>query len=311
MNAFEKVIKDKIVSLIDGKLDPLQFAYQAGKGVNDAKLFILDKVYKHLEEPKSHARILFADFSSAFNKMQAHILIDHLASHFKLPDQFLVLLLEFLTNRIQYGCMSSIRLSNTGSPQGCVLSPPLFIMYTDNCRTSQEGSYIVKFSVDTALLTLLQGQDSDHGQALPAFIKWCDDHFLDLNVSKTKELIIDFRQSQDTPRASTIHNEEVQIVDSYKYLGTMFESQLKFKENTELIVKQHQQGTHLMRKLRSFNVCDTILCNFYRSSIESLLTFSFICWFNGLSMKEKNSLNTVVKICSKIIGVQQRNFGTI
>lgn len=90
MKTFEKAIKET-VSLIDGKLDPLQFAYQAGNGV-DAKLFILDKVYKHLEEPKSHARILSADFSSAFNKMQAHILIGHLASHFKLPDQFLVLL---------------------------------------------------------------------------------------------------------------------------------------------------------------------------------------------------------------------------
>ena len=33
--------------------------------------------------------------------MQPHILIDHLASYFKLPDWFLVLLLDFLTNRIQ------------------------------------------------------------------------------------------------------------------------------------------------------------------------------------------------------------------
>lgn len=107
----------------------------------------------------------------------------------------------------------------------------------------QQGSYIVKFSDDTALLTLLQGQDSDHGQALPAFIIWCDDHFLDLNVSKTKELIINFRQSQDTPRASTIHNEEAQIVDSYKYLDTMFESQLKFKENTEVTNRVNKEFT--------------------------------------------------------------------
>ena len=207
-----------MVSFADGQWDPLQFAYQAGKGIGDAKLFILDEVYKHLEKLKSHARILFADFSSDFNKVQSHILIDHLASYFKLPDQLWVLLLDFLTNRIQQvlvnGCMSRIRLSNTGSPQGCVLSPLLFIMYTDSFRMSQEGSYFVKFSDDTTLLTVLQGQDSGHGQALPAFTKWCDDHHSDLNVSKTNELIIDFRQSQDTPIASTIHNEEVQIVDS-------------------------------------------------------------------------------------------------
>ena len=185
------------------------------EGVNDAKLFILDleKVYKHLEKPKSHARILFADFSSAFDNMQPHILIDHLASCFKLPDQFVVLLFDFLTDRIQQvlvnGRMSRIRLSDTGSPQRCVLSPLLFIMHTDSCRTSQEGSYFVKFSGDTVLLTLLWGQDSGHGQVLPAFTKWCDDHLLDLNVSETKELMIDLRQNQDTPRASIIHNEEV------------------------------------------------------------------------------------------------------
>ena len=45
--------------------------------------------------------------------------------------------------------------------------------------------------------------------------------------------------------------------------------------------------------------------------MESLLTFSFICWFNGLTVKEKNSLNTIFKVCSKIIGIHQRNLGTI
>ena len=87
MKVLEKILKDEIVSLINGKLDPLKFAYQPGKGVDDAKIFILDRLYKHLEKPSSHARLLFSDFSSAFNKMQPHVLIEHLASYFDLPDQ--------------------------------------------------------------------------------------------------------------------------------------------------------------------------------------------------------------------------------
>ncbi len=75
MKIFEKLTEDMVVSFIDGKLDPLQFAYQTGKCVDDAKLFNQDKVFRHLETPKSDARILFADFSLAFNKMQSHILI--------------------------------------------------------------------------------------------------------------------------------------------------------------------------------------------------------------------------------------------
>lgn len=85
---FETVIKDKMVFLTGGKSDPCQFTYQADQGVDDAKPFILDKVYKHLEKLKSHAH-----FSSALNKMQPHIFIDHLASCFKQPDQLSVLLL--------------------------------------------------------------------------------------------------------------------------------------------------------------------------------------------------------------------------
>ena len=41
-----------------------------GRGVEDAKLIILDKVFIHLEKPTARAKILFANFSLAFNLMQ-------------------------------------------------------------------------------------------------------------------------------------------------------------------------------------------------------------------------------------------------
>lgn len=186
-----------------------------------------------------------------------------------------------------------------------------FIMYTDSCRTSQLGSYLVKFSDDTALLSLLQGAQSGHGSALSQFVNWCDDNFLDLNVTKTKELIIDFRKNQSTPEASIIHGENVEIVETYKYLGTMFDSNLRFDKNTESIIKRGQQRIHLMRKLNSFNVSQRILCYFYHSFIESLLTFSFTCWFYGLSVRDKNRLNSIVRICSKIIGAQLTDLSTL
>ena len=153
---------------------------------------------------------------------------------------------------------SSVSLSNTGSPHGCVLSPLIFILYTDSCRSSQENNYPVKFSNDTVLLSLLQGHQSGHGCALPEHnhdhVRWCDDSFLDLNVSKTKEIIIDFRKS----KPSTIHGEEVQTVQTYKYLGTVFDSQLKFSENTDSIVKRANQRIHLLRKLNSFSVSTNV-----------------------------------------------------
>lgn len=150
-------------------------------------------------------------------------------------------------------------------------------------------------------MSLLQGPQPDNGCVLPAFVKWYKDNQLDLNVTKTKKFIIDFRKDEPKPKAIVIHFQEVEIVNSYKYLGTIFNSQLMFDTNTESTVKRGQQRNHLMRRLNSCNVSKNILCDFYHSFIKSLLTFSFICWFNELSLKDKNSLNRVVKVSEQFV----------
>ena len=159
------------------------------------------------KKPKSHARLLFAYFSSTFNKMQPHILLERIASYFNLPDQLLMVILHFLTERVQQvfvnGKMSNTTMSNTGFPQGCLLSSLLLIMFTDSCRTSQENR---------TDLSLLQGSEPGHGPASPECVHWCDDGYLDLNVSKTKEMIIDLRHKSCTEqKTSFTHGEDVQI----------------------------------------------------------------------------------------------------
>ncbi len=67
---------------------------------------------------------------------------------------------------------------------------------------------MVKFSDDTALLSLLHGSESDHENALTDFMSWCHNNFLDLNVSKTKELVIDFRHNRDAAEECIIHNKK-------------------------------------------------------------------------------------------------------
>jgi hypothetical protein len=87
MKTLEKIVKSLVLAATEKSLDPLQFAYRAGRGVSFAKLFIFNTMYKHLEKPKAHARILFADFSSAFNTIQPHILVQRLLSDFNVAHQ--------------------------------------------------------------------------------------------------------------------------------------------------------------------------------------------------------------------------------
>ena len=155
------------------------------------------------------------------------------------------------------GRFSELSLTYTGSPQGCVLSPLLYILYTDDCRSNNLNSFLVKFADDSALLSLLQGSEQYHGPALTEFVDWCDNSYLDLNVTKSKEMIVDFRRQEHSPGKTIIHNNEVEIVSKYKYLGTIFDK-LK-RDNTEEIVKKEQQRLYLLRKLNYFSVKQKIL----------------------------------------------------
>ena len=75
MKCFEKCIVSMLKAEIATNLDPLQFAYRQGRGTEDAISSIMHLILKHLENHKAYARLLFIDFSSAFNTIQPPLLI--------------------------------------------------------------------------------------------------------------------------------------------------------------------------------------------------------------------------------------------
>ena len=59
-----------------------------------------------------------------------------------------------------------------------------------------------------------------------------------LNVSKTKELIISNMRDNPTSDSLVIEGTAVEQVDSFKYLGTVVDKKLNFKANTQAVVKK-------------------------------------------------------------------------
>ena len=137
----ERVVLCKLDSLVKDYIDPLQFAYRRNRSTDDAVLYVLENIYSHLEKGGSSVRLMFFDFSSAFNTTQSHLLVQKILN-MKLLSSVISWIFDYLTNRLQHvrmnGVLSSVICTNTGAPQGTVLAPFLFSLYTADCRCTDE-----------------------------------------------------------------------------------------------------------------------------------------------------------------------------
>ena len=192
---------------------------------------------------------------------------------------------DFLLNRtrvVRFNSQLSEPLTlSTGAPQGCVLSPLLFTLFTNDCRSSSSSTLIFKFSDDTTVEGLITNADKPaYREEVERVVDWCTNNDLELNVAKTKEMMIDFRRNKTAMTPLTIREQQVELVDSFRFLGTTIANTLKWDINAEIITKKAQQRMFFLRQLKKFRVNKTILTQFYRAVTESVRTFSITVWLS-------------------------------
>ena len=145
MKCFERLVKSFIGSSLPPTLDPMQFAYRSNRSTDDAVALTVHTALSHLEKGNSYVRMLFIDYSSAFNTIIPSRLVSKLVD-LGLNTSLCKWIYSFLTGRPQVVRLgdrtSATVVTNTGTPQGCVLSPLLFSLFTHDCaqRTVQTSS---------------------------------------------------------------------------------------------------------------------------------------------------------------------------
>ncbi len=142
------------------------------------------------------------DYSSAFNTIVPATLVAMLQT-LGLNRSLCSWILDFLTGRSQVVRMEN---NSSSSPQGCVLSPLLYSLYTHDCTATHSSNVFVKFADDTAVIDLITENDEmAYREEVSTLAKCCQENHLSLNINKTKELVVDFRRQS---RKHTHHHRQ-------------------------------------------------------------------------------------------------------
>jgi len=156
-------------------------------------------ILQHLGRPGTYARILFLDFSYAFNTIIPDTLQNKLTFN-PPPTTVCHWITSFLRDRqklVRLGKFSSsTRTISTGAPQGCVLSS----LYTIDCTSKDASVKLLKFADDTTLIGLIQDSGkSAYRQEVKELTVWCSLNNLELNTLKRVEMIVDYRRTLPSP----------------------------------------------------------------------------------------------------------------
>ncbi len=99
---------------------------------------------------------------------------------------------------------------------------------TDTCHP--------QFSDDSAVVGCIsKGEETEYRAVVDNLITWCEQNHLQLNVAKTKELMVDMKRNRAPVSSVSIGGVSVDIVEEYKYLGVYLDNKLDWTKNTDIL----------------------------------------------------------------------------
>jgi len=245
-------------------LNPHQSAYCKHHSTETALLYIHDHLINAVWSQKVSCLCLL-DLSAAFDTINHNISITRLSSWFGVHGSVLSWFKSYLSSRsfrVKYdNNLSSFRTSSCGVPQGSVLGPLLFVMYTTPLSTliSSLSRDHHLYADDTQLFFSFHPLNFDssishlHG-TFQHISSWMTANLLTLNSSKTEFLLIGLKN-----QLAKIHNSSLDTSHSAGNLGTL--KHLTFSDQITALSKAcyyHIRQLHCIRPYLDSSTACTI-----------------------------------------------------
>lgn len=152
------------------------------------------------------------------------------------------------------------------------------MVYRLNVQTNSYFFYIKIFILlyadDTVILS---DNEEDFQNSLHSFANYCKEWKLEINETKTKIIIFGARKTNTF--SFKLENHTLEIVDSYKYLGTFFSQSRSFLKARKHIAEQAKKAMHLLQmRVKNLFLPVDLQLKLFDHTILPILTYACEIW---------------------------------
>ena len=240
---------------------------------------------------------IFLDFSRAFDLVWIDGLLMKMAK-LNINGLCLAFIKNFLINRtaevVLKGDHSSKFWLDNGTPQGCVLSPLLFLIFINDFPSLSIATRSALFADDSGIWR--SGLNINHiahhlQEDLLIIEKWCREWGFLINAKKTQGVI--FTRKRNVCTNLFINGIPITFSKTVVFLGFTFDSRLTWAPYIDQIVQRCKKRINLLKCLchNKWGARREILLMVYRALIRSIIDY-------GAVLYQSASLSLLKKLCA-------------
>lgn len=266
-----------------------QWAYRKGFST-ELMLIKLTEQWRQAVDNSKVVGVVFVDFQKAFDCVSHKILLHKLEIDFGIKGNLAAWLHSYLKGRRQFtvidGAASDFARINTGVPQGSVLGPTLFALYTNDLPDNITNATVFMYADDTTLFCIGDTVDiviAELNAALKELELWCLRNQLLPHPKKCEGMLIHRGNFNGPLQSLILMNHCIRWVKHTRLLGVYIDNRLNWDYHVKALKISFANKLNMLK--RSLFLPRPMLLDLYFKVIYPSIIYGITVW-GGLTNKE-------------------------